>query len=104
MTQTPGSDQSTSDHHPRSFDWWMRDGEGRLTIAMWPNPALAVWLVAKLLGWTGLLPAVGDDTLRDIGRGALLVWSLDELVRGASPFRRVLGAVVLASQLYAVLA
>ena len=102
MTTAPSHDQSTSDLRP--FDWWMRDGEGRLTIAMWPNPALAVWLVAKLLGWTGLLPAVGDDTLRDIGRGALLVWSLDELVRGASPFRRVLGGVVLASQLYALLA
>lgn len=102
MTSASGNDHSRWDL--RSSDWWLRDGEGRLTIAMWPNPALAVWLVAKLLGWTGLLPAVGDDTLRDIGRGALLAWSLDELVRGASPFRRVLGAAVLAFQLYAVLA
>jgi hypothetical protein len=102
VTPTSGSDQIRSDL--RSFDWWMRDADGRLAIAMWPNPALSVWLAAKLLGWTGLLPAVGDDTLRDIGRGALLVWSLDELIRGASPFRRVLGAVVLSSQLYAVLA
>ena len=34
-----------------------------------------------------------------IGRGALLVWALDEVVRGASPFRRTLGAVILAAQL-----
>jgi len=31
--------------------------------------------------------------------GALLVWALDEVVRGASPFRRVLGAVILCAQL-----
>lgn len=30
------------------------------------------------------------------------MWALDEVVRGASPFRRVLGAVVLAAQLYAL--
>ena len=35
-----------------------------------------------------------------IGKGALVVWALDELVRGASPVRRILGAVVLAAELY----
>jgi hypothetical protein len=34
-----------------------------------------------------------------VRRGALLVWALDEVVRGASPFRRLLGAAVLASQI-----
>ena len=40
-----------------------------------------------------------DTELRWIGAGALIVWALDELVRGASPFRRLLGAAVLAWQL-----
>jgi hypothetical protein len=31
-----------------------------------------------------------------------LVWALDELLRGTSPFRRVLGAVVLGAQLAAL--
>jgi hypothetical protein len=30
------------------------------------------------------------------------VWALDEVVRGASPFRRILGAVVLAAQISAI--
>ena len=34
-----------------------------------------------------------------IRHGALVVWALDEVVRGASPFRRVLGAVVLLGQI-----
>jgi len=34
-----------------------------------------------------------------IRHGALFVWALDEVVRGASPFRRALGAVILATQL-----
>jgi hypothetical protein len=96
-------DRSTTSAGPRSLAWWVRDRNGRLTIAMWPNPALWVWLVAKALGWLDLGDAVSDATLRDIGRGALIVWALDELVRGASPVRRLLGATVLAFQLVALL-
>ena len=50
-----------------------------MTIAMWPNPALAVWLVVKLLSWTGLLPVrLATITLRDIRSRCALVWSLYE--------------------------
>lgn len=77
----------------------MRDQNGGLTLAQWPNPALAVWLVAIFVGWTGILGAARSETLAGIGQGALIVWALDELVRGASPFRRLLGAVILAGQL-----
>jgi hypothetical protein len=34
-----------------------------------------------------------------VRHGALLVWAVDEVARGASPFRRTLGAAVLAAQL-----
>ena len=77
----------------------MRDQNGGLTLAQWPNPALAVWLVAIFVGWTGILGAARSETLAGIAQGALIVWALDELVRGASPFRRLLGAVILAGQL-----
>ena len=77
----------------------MRDQNGNLVIAQWPNPALAVWLVAVVVGWTRVLGPAPSATLADVGRGALIVWALDELVRGASPFRRLLGAVVLVGQL-----
>jgi hypothetical protein len=46
-----------------------------------------------------VLGAAHSATLADVGRGALIVGALDELVRGASPARRLLGAVILAGQL-----
>lgn len=80
--------------HPGRF---FRDGSGRLAVIQLPNPALWVWLAATALRWS---PYDARDTeLRWIGTGALIVWALDELVRGASPFRRLLGAVVLVWQL-----
>jgi len=66
-------------------------------VAQWPNPAIAVWALASMLRWTGAARGViADSVLADIGVGALLVWALDELARGASPIRRVMGAVLLA--------
>ncbi|WP_346384800.1 hypothetical protein [Nocardioides sp.] len=99
----PAIEHRPATARPGSLGWWARDRSGRLTIAMWPNPAICVWLVAKVLEWTGLVSAVSGSTLRDIGRGALIVWAVDELVRGASPLRRILGAVLLAWLLFALL-
>lgn len=81
-----------------SASWWFRSSDGRLTLWQLPNPALSVWLVC-LVVTTFDLTAAHKSMVADVGRGALLVWALDEVVRGASPFRRVLGAVVLAGQL-----
>ena len=78
-----------------SASWWFRDAEGRLTLWQLPNPALATWLVTVVLGLLDL-PADKANTVEGVRRGALLVWAVDEVVRGSSPFRRVLGAVVLA--------
>ena len=78
-----------------SLRWWVTDRHGDVVLGQYPNPALAVWLVAALLRWTGIVDGESADTARDIGTGALLVWALDEIVRGASPFRRLLGAAVL---------
>ena len=82
------------------LDTFFRDTSGRLAVVHPPNPALWVWIAATALRWS---PYDSRDVeLRWIGSGALIVWSLDELVRGASPFRRVLGAVVLAWQLWSL--
>lgn len=83
---------------PSSAAWWFRSPDGRLTLWQWPNPALCVWLVTLVLGWFQL-SAAHADAVAGVRHGALLVWALDEVVRGASPFRRVLGAVILAGQL-----
>lgn len=90
---------SSSMTRVRSLRWLVRDQNGDLTLIQWPNPALSVWLATIIAGWTGLLGAARNATLADIGHGALLAWALDELVRGASPIRKLLGAVVSVVQL-----
>ena len=102
----PSSNDESSRSPTRVFslDWWVRDQNGRLTLAQWPNPALAVWLVAVVVAWTGVLGAARTATLAGVGWGALVVWALDELLRGVSPVRRLLGAVVLVGQLIGLLA
>ena len=81
-----------------SASWWFRSSDGRLTLWQLPNPALCVWLVTLVLGRFDLL-AAHATAVDGVRHGALLVWALDEVVRGASPFRRTLGAVILAAQL-----
>ena len=83
---------------PTSASWWFRDSDGRQTLWQLPNPALCVWLVAVALGRFDL-SATHATAVDGVRHGALLVWALDEVVRGASPFRRLLGAVVLVAQL-----
>lgn len=92
-------DASASPNRVLSLRWWLCDQNGRVTIAQWPNPALAVWLVAVVVGWTGVLGADRTQTLQLVGQGALVAWAVDEVARGESPFRRVLGAVVLVAEL-----
>jgi len=92
MTTEPLSDRLSS------TSWWFRSADGRQTLWQPPNPALSVWLVTVVLGWLNL-SAAHATTVDGVGHGALVVWSLDEVVRGASPFRRILGAIVLAMQI-----
>ena len=95
-----GVTSSTTDPaHVRrgSAAWWFRSPDGRQTLWQPPNPALCVWLVALVLGWFDL-SAAHASAVDGVRHGALLVWAVDEVVRGASPFRRVLGAVVLVAQ------
>lgn len=94
-SQTPVASRA----RPLSPRWWVSDREGHLALVQWPNPALAVWIVAVVVGWTGVLDQSRADTLTTVGSAALLVWALDEVVRGRAPVRRVLGAVVLVVEL-----
>lgn len=81
------------------LDAFFRDrSTGRLVLFQFPNPPIWVFAAATLLRWSAYDSR--DEELRWIGSGALIVWGLDELVRGAAPFRRLLGAVVLGWQLW----
>jgi hypothetical protein len=68
---------------------------GRLVIAQWPNLPLAVFLVATAVRVMVEPEGTAGTLVSIIGTAALLVWAALEVGRGDSPFRRVLGAVVL---------
>ena len=54
-----------------------------------------VFLVAFVLRWL-LDPSGGLRTGLDVIAGvSLVIWAVDEIVRGVNPWRRVLGAAVL---------
>jgi hypothetical protein len=81
-------------------DWLFRDrATGKLAIVQVPNVPLLVFLVGlvlrSVLHPTGTLHAV----LTVVGTAALLVWAIDEIVRGVNPWRRALGGGVLIWQL-----
>jgi hypothetical protein len=79
----------------RAVDWLFRNRRtGRITIVQFPNAALALFLVASVLGRL----VHGNDALRVIATGALVWWAADEIVRGVNPWRRLLGGAVLAGQ------
>ncbi|HSL57137.1 MAG TPA: hypothetical protein VK866_04775 [Acidimicrobiales bacterium] len=80
----------------RSIDWWFRDRtSGELVVAQAPNAPIlvfiAAWAVRRIADPEGALDRVLDIT----GTVALVVWALDEVVRGVNPWRRLLGTVVL---------
>lgn len=96
VTSSPAIDRSSA--RPSSASWWFRSSDGQLALWQRPNPALCVWLVTLAVGRLDL-STTHATAVAGVRHGALLVWALDEVVRGASPFRRVLGAVTLAAQL-----
>lgn len=86
------------------IDWLFRNRQtGRLTVAQRPNAALAVYLVAvalRLLASPHGRLRTAVDLVADV---ALIGWAGGELVIGVNPFRRLLGASVLAAVLAALL-
>lgn len=84
----------------RLLRWFFRDPKtGRVVIAQRPNLPLVIFLVTVVV--RVVLHPQGDAgrVVRTVGVVSIVWWSVDEILRGASPFRRVLGAVVLAATL-----
>jgi hypothetical protein len=81
----------------RAFRWmFVSRRTGRITIAQWPNIPLWVFIVMAAVtrlshpsGWAATLA-------RTVAVVALLVWAVDEVLRGVNPFRRALGLGVVA--------
>jgi hypothetical protein len=80
------------------LDRFVRDPRsGRVALVQWPNAPLIAWGVLTL---SAAVASAHAQELRWAGTGALVAWAADELVRGASPARRVLGLAVLAATVY----
>lgn len=88
----------------RLVDWLFRSrATGTYVIVQFPNIPLMVFAGGAVLR-TFLRRGSGiRDVVSFVTVGALLVWAIDEIVRGVNPWRRALGGAVLASQLLALL-
>ena len=92
------------DRRRSRLGWLFRNPDtGRIVLAQPPNLPLWVFLVAtavRLLfdpeGSAGTVVSIASTV-------ALVVWSLLEIAHGSSPFRRVLGTVVLLAVLAGLL-
>jgi hypothetical protein len=75
------------------WDKIWRDSKGNIAIWQWPNKWLTGWAI------TTVISLLFNGTLADIfswvAMALLLIWSLLELTKGDSYFRRALGLVVL---------
>jgi multisubunit Na+/H+ antiporter MnhE subunit len=60
-----------------------------------PNVPLVVFSLALVASWVLHSHTQVGRILGDVATGALVVWALDEMIRGVNPWRRVLGGVVL---------
>ncbi len=84
------------------MDWLFRDRTtGKIVIAQFPNIPLIAWLVATAAAL--LTAGVVHTILRFTATAALVVWAGDELIRGVNPFRRMLGAAVLAWEAFSLI-
>jgi hypothetical protein len=76
--------------------WCFRNREtGAITVAQTPNLALSVFLVATAILWLTHPNGVISTVAKVVATGSLIVWALDEVVRGVNPWRRFLGVAVL---------
>ncbi len=86
------------------FQWFFRNREtGAVTIAQWPNLIIWIVIVAGVLLW--IWPNAGKVStgLTIVMKGGLVVWGADEIIRGVNPWRRCLGATVVAYEVVTLL-
>jgi hypothetical protein len=80
-----------------AFDWLFRNRRtGDITIGQFPNAPLLIWLATTVTQWVATPEGDVGTALSVVGTVALTWWAVDEIARGVNPFRRMLGALVLA--------
>ena len=84
--------------------WFFRNREtGEVTIVQAPNLALWVVIAAGVLLWIWPEPGNPHAALEIVFKGGLIVWAIDEIVRGVNPWRRCFRAAVLVYELTTIL-
>jgi hypothetical protein len=82
----------------RVFDWVFRDRRtGKVVIAQLPNLVLSLFLVAIAIRWLLHPTGMTGTIVSAVATLTLAWWGVDEVARGVNPFRRALGAFVLAT-------
>ena len=80
--------------------WCFEDRQtGRITIAQFPNWPLFAIAATWVVRWLSSDGSVVTDIATVAAAGLWLYWGADELIRGVNPWRRLLGAGVIAWQL-----
>ena len=86
---------------PRQIlQWFFRNRQtGAITVTQAPN--LVLWIVIVALAVRWIWPTSGTLSIACsvVVTSGLVVWAVDEIVRGVNPWRRCLGAAVLAYEL-----
>lgn len=67
---------------------------GKIVIWEMPNVPLWIWIASMVV--SRFVTGTAHTIVAGVGTAALVVWSVLEIWKGDSPFRRVLGGVVLA--------
>lgn len=79
------------------IDQFFKDEHGKWAVVQWPNILLWAWIgiVAVSLFWH-------DSHLKILQSCVLFAWAYLEITEGDSYFRRILGAVVMATVLFGI--
>ena len=78
----------------RSVSWCFRDRRtGRVVVGQAPNPPILAFVALEGVRRLAQPSGRAEDVLRWGGTAALAWWSVDEVVRGVNPWRRLLGVV-----------
>jgi len=94
-----------ADRTGRIVDWLFRDRRtGRIVIVQRPNVALGIFLVVAVARRLADPTGAARTALGVLATTSLLWWAVDEVVRGVNPWRRLLGAAVLAATVLRVVA
>jgi hypothetical protein len=81
-------------------DWLFASrADGRIVIVQWPNVPLWAFIAVSAYRWLFHPASLAGTITSAAATIALVVWAIMEIGWGVNPFRRGLGAVVLATEL-----